>query len=525
MKRSVRMSRMAAISRIFQCVKQLAIAGLILFAATATAAPKAPRAVVLVYADDLGFGDLSCYGASRLKTPNIDRLAEQGRVFTDAHSASAVCTPSRYSLLTGRYAWRVDNYNPVFAQHGLIIDPDTTTLADVFQQAGYTTACIGKWHLGFGDPHPNWNGELIPGPLELGFDYYYGVPVVNSHPPFVYVENHRVVGLVPEDPLIWRKNTGNPHTQAYPEKKKAPLRNGLGFRGGKAAHGLYVDEMVGTHLTDKALEWMDANKDKPFFLYFASTAIHHPFTPHPRFQGTSKAGRYGDFVHELDWITGRLMEKLEQIGVADDSIFIFTSDNGGMLNQGGRRAWELGHRLNAHLQGFKFDVWEGGHRVPFIIRWPGRVPAGSKSDALISSIDMTSTCADILGVKLPEHAAPDGISVLPELTGEPAQPCRDHLVLAGQSREHLSLRDADWVYIPAQGGGGFGNGLTGIKNTDNINSDITSDGRIKPGSPPSQLYNLKSDPRQQTNVIREHPEIAGKLKTKLDEVRNEYYAD
>ena len=337
-----------------------------------------PKAVVLIYADDLGYGDLSCYGAKKIQTPNIDRLARTGRLFTDAHSSSAVCTPSRYGLLTGEYPWRIGSRSPVFAQHGLIIEPEKTTLADIFRKAGYSTACFGKWHLGFGDPSPDWNAELKPGPLELGFDHYYGVPVVNSHPPFVFVDDYRVVGWDADDPFVYAKNKPNLHTQAFPEKKKAPLRNGLGFGGGKAAHELYRDEDVATHLTEKAVAWMESQLEKPFFLYLATTNIHHPFTPHPRFHGTSGAGLYGDFIHELDWTVGEVMKTLEKMKLADDALVIFTSDNGGMLNGGGTRAWELGHRLNGELQGFKFGVWEGGHRVPFIASWPGHIDAATR---------------------------------------------------------------------------------------------------------------------------------------------------
>jgi arylsulfatase A-like enzyme len=497
----------------------LVLASLLSAGAALAASPAKPN-VVLIYADDLGYGDVGCYGAERVDTPHIDRLAEEGRLVTDAHSASATCTPSRYSLLTGQYAWRIGNFSPVFSHSPLIIDPDRTTLADVFKEAGYATAAIGKWHLGFGDRGmPDWNGELKPGPLELGFDYYFGVPVVNSHPPFVYVENHRVVALDPEeDPLVWRRNTPNPLTKKYPEKVTRPLPNGFGFRGGKAAHELYVDEMVGTTLTEKALAWMEEQRGRPFFLYYGTTAIHHPFTPHPRFQGTSEAGPYGDFIHELDWITGELMAAVEARGETDDTVFIFTSDNGGMLNRGGQQAWAAGHRLNGKLLGFKFDVWEGGHRVPFIVRWPGLTPHGSRSDALVSSIDLMRTFADHLGIRLPDTAATDSVSLLPDLTKERPANSRTDMIYAGQSREHLSLREGDWVYIPAQGGGGFGNGLSGMKRTDNTNSDITPDGRIRADAPPQQLYNLADDLGQRFNVVREHPEKAAELRARLVEV-------
>ncbi|MEK6234451.1 MAG: sulfatase-like hydrolase/transferase, partial [Planctomycetales bacterium] len=290
--------------------------------AVAAAADEPPN-VVVIFADDLGYGDVGCYGAKKLKTPNIDRLAKEGRRFTDAHSASAVCTPSRYALITGEYPFRKRLSKPVFLKTGLVVDPDRTTVADVMKNAGYATAWVGKWHLGFGKLTPDCNGDLKPGPLEVGFDYYFGVPVVNSHPPFVFVENHRVVGLAAEDPFVYGKAA---KTQAFPEKM------GLTQIGGAdAAHALYRDESVGTRLMEKSVEWIKANRDKPFFLYLATTNIHHPFTPAPRFRGTSQCGRYGDFVHELDWIVGQVTDALEQLGLADDTLVIFTSDNGGMI--------------------------------------------------------------------------------------------------------------------------------------------------------------------------------------------------
>jgi arylsulfatase A-like enzyme len=268
----------------------VAIIAVVCFASPARAADR-PN-IVVIYADDLGYGDLSCYGATHVKTPHIDRLAREGRRFTDAHAASAVCTPSRYALLTGRYPVRHGNlWNPIFLRSPLVVSPDRLTVADVAKQAGYATACIGKWHLGFGTETPvNWNKPLKPGPIELGFDYYFGVPVLNSHPPFVYVENHRVVGLEEDDPLVYGKKA---ETRVFDEKM------GIGEIGGAAkAHARYDDEQVGTTLASKAVEWIGQHKDAPLFLYLATTNIHHPFTPAPRFAGTSKAGRYGDFIHD-----------------------------------------------------------------------------------------------------------------------------------------------------------------------------------------------------------------------------------
>ena len=475
--------------------------------------------VVLIFADDLGYGDLGCYGATKLKTPNIDQLATDGRRFTDAHSASAVCTPSRYALLTGDYPHRIGSSRPVFLKSGLIVDTEKQTLADVMKGAGYATACIGKWHLGFGEKTPDWNGDLKPGPLEVGFDYYYGVPTVNSHPPFVYVENHRVVGLLPDDPFVYGKQA---KTQQIHEKM------GLGEIGGAdAAHALYDDYQVGTHLTEKAVEWIkqqtrsasSGQELDPFFLYFATTNIHHPFTPAPRFQGTSECGPYGDFVHELDWIVGEIVKALEAQGVADNTLIIFTSDNGGMFNETGQDAWDAGHHLNGELLGFKFGAWEGGHRVPFIAKWPAQIKAGTVSSQLICNVDMVATMSALTGVDIQDGQAIDSVDVLPALTGNGAEAVRDHLVLAPSRPSHLSLRKGKWMYISAQGSGGFGGkkrgshsfaGPAGITYAGYTNSDIEN-GKIKKDSPPAQLYDLDNDLQQTTNLYNDYPEVVEEM--------------
>jgi arylsulfatase A len=472
--------------------------------------------VVLIFADDLGYGDVGCYGATRVRTPNIDKLAAEGRRFTDAHSASAVCTPSRYALLTGEYPLRKNLSRPVFLKTGLVIDTRQQTIASVMKDAGYATACFGKWHLGFGTDEPDWNGELKPGPLELGFDHYFGVPVVNSHPPFVYVEDHQVVGLVPDDPFVFGKKA---KTREFPEKMAIDQ-----IGGADAAHALYDDEAVGTTLAAKAVDWIKARGKNPFFLYLATTNIHHPFTPAPRFKGTSGCGRYGDFIHELDWIVGEVMKTLEEQGVADDTLVIFTSDNGGMFNVGGQDAWDAGHRLNGELLGFKFGAWEGGHRVPFIARWPGRIEAASTSDQLISNIDMIATFAALTGSTLEQGQGRDSVNILSALTGDPKESLRKHLVLAPNKPTHLAVRKGRWMYIGAQGSGGFTaakrgahafGGPAAITYAGYKNSDIEN-GKIKPDAPPAQLYNLQSDLKETQNLYREHPEVVSELSSLLE---------
>jgi len=476
--------------------------------------------IVLINADDLGYGDLGCYGATKVKTPNIDRLARQGRRFTDAHAASAVCSPSRYALLTGRYPFRKNVWGPIMLKSPLVVDTDRLTIGRLMKEAGYATACIGKWHLGFGEKRPvDWNKPLKPGPLELGFDYYFGVPVVSSHPPFVYVENHHVVGLDEDDPFVYGQKA---ETREYPEKF------GLDAIGGaKAAHAAYKDDEVAATLADKAVEWMAKHKDGPFFLYLPTPHIHHPFTADKRFVGTSGCGRYGDFIHELDWIVGEMLAALDKWRLADETLVIFTSDNGGMLNRGGQDAWKAGHRMNADLLGFKFDAWEGGHRVPFIVRWPGKAPARTTSDQLISNVDMLATLAALVGRTLKDDEGPDSFNILPAITGDPAEPVRDHLVICPRSEKHISLRMGKWMYIAAKGNGGwtggkvgshiFGGpaamGLTGQKTSD------VADGKFRPDAPPAQLYDLSADSAEAENLHDARPEVAAKARKLLEACR------
>jgi arylsulfatase A len=475
-----------------------------------------PPNIVLINADDLGYGDVGCYGATKVRTPNIDQLAKEGKRFTDAHSASAVCTPSRYALLTGEYPHRKNISGPIhIGRSALIIDVRQQTIASLLKDAGYATACIGKWHLGFGKKKANWNGALKPGPLELGFDKYFGVPIVNSHPPFVYVEDHHVVGYDPKDPFV----RGKP-------AKTRPFREKMGINaigGAEAAHKLYDDEMVGTKLTEEAVEWIKAREKGPFFLYFNPTNIHHPFTPHPRFKGTSQAGLYGDFIHELDWMVGEIMATLKTQGIADNTLVIFTSDNGGMFNMGGQDAWDLGHRINGDLLGFKFGIWEGGHRVPFIARWPGKIEAGTTSDQLISNVDMFATFASILELPVREGQARDSVDVAEAFTGDPEKAIRSHTVLSPNSLSHIGIRKGKWMYIGAQGSGGFTavkrgehafGGPAAITYAGFTNSDIEA-GKYKPGAPPAQLYDLDADPMQTTNLYTQYPELVKELEALL----------
>lgn len=460
--------------------------------------------VILINVDDMGFGDCGCYGATKVNTPNIDRLASEGARFTDAHSASSVSTPSRYSLLTGQYACRNNLWGPIFLHETLKIDTARTTIADVMKHQGYSTAIIGKWHLGFQlGKDMDWNKELKPGPLECGFDYFYGIPTVSSHPPFVYVENHHVVGYDPKDPFVYGKKA---ETAFYDEKM------GIDDIGGAtAAHKLYKDNELGTVFKDKAITWIKRHKGEPFFLYYATTHLHHPFAYNDRFKASSTVGRYGDYIHELDYLVGEIMKTLDDEGLRENTLVIFTSDNGPMLNRGGQEAWQRGHHMNGDLLGFKFDAWEGGHRIPFIVRWPGKIEAGTVSDQLICNVDIMAFLATLTGYELKDDEAPDSYDIYPIIMGQTKKEVRDHLVLAPSHKSHLAIRQGDWMYIPALNGGGvraknvgdhtFG-GVAAFKFTHQSNLNLKDE---KGKLPKGQLYNLKKDPQQKVNVYVKYP--------------------
>ena len=509
--------------------KTILIAGLLCLAALSVqmVCAENPPNVVLIFADDLGYGDLGCYGATKVQTPNIDKLAAEGRRFTDAHSASAVCTPSRYGLLTGEYPFRGNGgrgiWGPCSHFQPLLIDTNKLTLGQLFKNKGYATAAIGKWHLGFGTTKTDWNKPLRPGPLELGFDYYFGIPKVNSGYPYVYVEYDAVVGYDPEDPIVFKPPYSE--TPMFPlETAGRKSENRVG--GAKKAHAIYDDEKTGTLLAEKAVTWIDANQDQPFFLYFPTPNIHHPFTPAPKFRGSSQCGLYGDFIQEFDWMVGEIVNCLDRNGLADNTLVIVTSDNGGMFNHGGFNAFKAGHRINGDLLGFKFGVWEGGHRVPFVARWPVRIQPNTVSEQMISGVDMLATFAALTGQKPDKKQLADSVNVLPALLGEPRSPLRETLVLCPNKQSHLSVRKGKWMYIPAKGGGGFTrepgqNGAGGpqcVSYVGSENSDIEN-GAIKKDAPPAQLYDLKADVNQTKNLYNEYPEVAQEMAALLKTYR------
>ncbi|MHB1034818.1 MAG: sulfatase family protein [Pirellulales bacterium] len=430
---------------------------------TKPATPAAARPnIILILADDLGYGDVSCYGATKVQTPNVDRLAREGLRFTDAHSASATCTPSRYALLTGQYPWRKAGTGILPGNAALIIEPGRTTLASLLKKAGYRTGVVGKWHLGLGGPgEADWNGEIKPGPLEIGFDYGFIMPATGDRTPCVYVEDHRVVGLDPKDPLRVSYNQplgDEPTGKDRPDLLKVrPSRghdqtivNGISrigyMSGGKAAR--WVDEDMADTFTQKAIGFIEKSREKPFFLYFATHDIHVPRVPHSRFAGKSGMGPRGDVILQFDFCVGEILRTLDRLKLADNTLVILSSDNGPVVDDGYQdQAVEKlgGHRPAGPLRGGKYTIWEGGTRVPFLVRWPGRIKPGD-SAALVCLVDSLASMAALAGQPLAAGDGPDSVNVLPALLGDSPT---GRAQLVEHAQQPLALRAGLWKLIGA----------------------------------------------------------------------------
>ncbi len=473
--------------------------------------------VVLIYADDLGYGDVGCYGAKTIPTPNIDRLASEGLRFTSGYSTSATCTPSRYSLLTGEYAWRRKGTGILPPNGTTLIEPGRPTLASMLKQAGYQTAMIGKWHLGLGrPPKPAWSGRIEPGPLDVGFDHAFIVPTTGDRVPCVYIEDRRIVNLDPADPVDVFDT--NPDGQPTGETERASLKmdwirghnqsvvNGIsriGFMtGGMAAR--WKDEEMADLLTAKARAFITENREQPFFLMFATHDIHVPRVPHPRFRGKTPHGPRGDAVVEFDWCVGEIVAVLEELRLAKNTLVIISSDNGPVVNDGYRdeAVEKLGeHRPAGPWRGGKYTIFEGGTRVPWIVSWPGRVRAG-ESDAMISQVDLPRSLTALSGQvdKIPSGAFPDSEDLLPTLLGE-VRTGRDEVV---EHAATYALRRGMWKYIaPALG------------------RKATPDTKSKSvvGNEP-QLYNLKSDPGETKNLAVNEPERVKEMAARLEKIQS-----
>ena len=459
--------------------------------------------VVIIYIDDLGYGDVSCYGSNTIKTPNIDNLASTGIRFTNGHCSSASCTPSRFSMLTGGYAFRQKGTGIAPGDAAMIIDTETRTLADLFHEAGYETGVVGKWHLGLGpDGGPDWNGYISPGPQDIGFDYSFLIPATGDRVPCVYTENGRVLGLDPADPIqvSYKEKVGDePTGKENPELLKMHPSHGhdqtivngisrIGYMaGGKSAR--WVDEYMADAITGKALEFIEKNKEKPFFLYYSTHDIHVPRVPNPRFVGKSGMGPRGDAILEMDWATGEIMKKLEALGLTEKTIVIFTSDNGPVIDDGYQdQAVELlgDHKAAGPLRGGKYSAFSGGTQIPFIVSWPGRIKYGT-SDVMVSQVDFMASFARMLNLELAEKDAVDSFDMLDQLLGKSEQ-SRDHFVHQGNAT--MALIRGDWKYIVPS---------NRPKMNVNTNTEMGTD-------PQPQLYNLKTDIGETKNVAQENPQ-------------------
>jgi arylsulfatase A-like enzyme len=487
-------------------------------AAAAGAAPAAPSAaspnVLLIYADDLGYGDVGSYGATRVRTPRIDSLAAQGLRFTNAHSAAATCTPSRYAILTGEYAWRRQGTGVLPGDARLVIEPGRTTLASLLKRKGYATGVVGKWHLGLGDGQLDWNGEIAPGPREIGFDYSFLIPATGDRVPCVYVENGRVLGLDANDPIevSYAQPVGDePTGKAHPELLKLlpshghdqTIVNGISrigyMKGGRSAR--WLDEEMADVITARAQAFLERQREQPFFLYYATHDIHVPRTPHSRFAGKSGLGPRGDVILQLDWATGALLDTLERLKLADRTLVIFTSDNGPVVDDGYRdeAAARLGdHRPAGPLRGGKYSAFEGGTRVPFVVRWPGHVKPGVSS-ALVGQVDLLASLAALTGQTLQANEGPDSVDVLNALVGT-SETGREHLV---EQAGTLSLLAGSWKLIAPSQGPAF---------APDTSTELGND-------PQPQLYELTADPGERRNVAAEHPAVVRELSERLARVR------
>ncbi|MEM7306645.1 MAG: arylsulfatase [Planctomycetota bacterium] len=453
---------------------------------TAEREPTPPN-VVLILADDLGYGDPRCFNpSSRIPTPHLDRLAREGMRFTDAHAPGALCVPSRYGLLTGRYPCRARGLAP---GKGPVIDADRVTLASLLRDAGYSTAMVGKWHLGFeGGPHPA-DGELRGGPVDRGFERFFGIHASLDIPPYYYVRD-RTPLAPPTESVAASASDGWTSIQ------------GAFWREGAVAPGFVHDE-VHARFESEALAYLDqqARGERPFFLYLALASPHTPWLPGEAFAGTSGAGAYGDFVAQVDATVGRVLDALDAAGRADDTLVIFTSDNGPVWYPADVE--RFGHASTGPFRGMKADAWEGGHRMPFVARWPGRAPAGTSCGQLLCFTDLLATAADLAGVPVPPGAGEDSCSLVPVLLDPDASTARGATVLKANASV---VRDGAWKLVAHLGSGGF-----------------SRPGRVEPapGGPRGQLFDLSTDPGETTNLWSERPEVVARLTEVLAALRAE----
>jgi arylsulfatase A-like enzyme len=464
--------------------------------------------IIIVLGDDIGYGDFGCYGSTKIKTPNIDALAAGGMRFTDAYATASTCTPTRFALLTGSYAWRQRGTGIQSGVAPMLIKDATPTIASVAKQAGYTTGVVGKWHLGLGRAGPtDYNQELDAGPNTIGFDYSFIIPATGDRVPCVYVEDHKVVNYDPADPIrisYGKNDLDAPTWKSHPELVRPDHRDPVQeIRGGAIVNGicrigfmtggrtaLWQDDAIADTLVGKANTFIKKNKDKPFLLYLATHDVHAPIAPNPRFLGTSGMGRRGVTVQQFDWCVGAVMQTLREQGLDRNTLVIVSSDNGG---DGVYRDQEVqyGQKLNGPLRGYKSSGYEGGVREPLVAHWPDKIKAGSTNHQIVALVDCLATIAAITGQKIADNAGPDSFNILPTLL-DPARPVRDHIITQGEVASHpacaRAVRLGKWKLLTRK-----------------------SNSKFKP-----ELYDLEADLGETTNLAQEHPDIVQQLSAMLD---------
>lgn len=461
--------------------------------------------IVIIYTDDQGYGDVSALNPeAKFKTPNMDKIANQGIVFTDGHSSDAVCSPSRYTLLTGRYSWRTSLKKSVLRADGpCLIEKDRMTIASMLKENAYNTAMVGKWHLqmefvGKKGEGRDWSKPFTDGPIEKGFDYFFGIAASMNFGVLSLLENDKV--LNPPTLYTHKKRDVTPHTfrftPPYDEEYK---------KGNIEVAPSFNDELVLEKLAGKAVEYInksaeDAKKGKPFFLYFALTSPHLPHCTHPDFQGKSNCGNYGDFMMETDYRVGQVLAALKENGLEDNTLVIFSSDNGAESNYVYQRD-TYQHYSCMNFKGGKRDIYEGGHRVPFLMRWPGVIKAGSKVNVPVCQSDYLATIADIVGASIPDNAAEDSYSLLPLMTDEGTESYQsDRAVIHHSFTGHFAIRQGKWKLNMLRGSGG------------SLKPKVFEPAE---GEATYELYDIENDPSEMTNLYFEYPKVVEKLKKEI----------
>ena len=497
---------------------------LLTLAAASVAAQQRPN-VIFIVAEDLGYGDLSCYGATRVQTPAVDRLAQHGTRFTDVHACASTSTPSRYGLLTGCYPFRKKGTDVAAGNAGMIIRPEQFTLADLFQRAGYATAAIGKWHLGLGSTTAtqDWNGQLDMSLSDIGFGYSYIMAATADRVPCVFIENGHVANYDPSAPIevsYQKPFDGEPTGRQNPDsltKLKSShghdmaIVNGIGrigyMRGGGKA--LWRDEDIADSITAHAIGFIEQHRNEPFFMYLCTNDVHVPRYPHDRFRGKSPMGLRGDAILQFDWTVEQVMTTLERLGLSDNTLIILTSDNGPVLDDGyADRAVELAgtHAPGGPFRGGKYSAFEAGSAVPFIVSWPGHVPQGKTSQALVALTDATASMASLLGASIPFGQAADSRNCLSTWLGKKQKSC-PYVVCMAANRT-LTLRTSKWKYISASDGPPIVPWGTGIE----------TGYRATP-----QLYDMRSDVGERNDVSTRHPKLMKKLQQLLNQITHEQH--